>query len=82
MELGIGNFRGAPRRGGIRVAKSSRMPSTIDPFGPSSLRAVPANFWERIINDEQLCDCSALEKLLIGCELIATLDEIELLQAA
>ncbi len=58
------------------------MPSTIDPFGQSSLRALPANFWERLVNDEQLSDCSPMEKLLTGCELIAALDQVALLQAA
>ena len=58
------------------------MPTTIDPFGQSSLRAIPANFWERIVNDEQLSDCSPLEKLLTGCELIAALDQVEFLRVA
>ena len=80
--LVLGGSAAVPGRGGIRVAKSSRMPTQIDPFGQSSLRAVPANFWERIIHDEQLSECSPLEKLLIGCELIATLDQVDLLQAA
>ena len=58
------------------------MNSTLDLFGQSSLRAVAPNFWERLVNDEQLQDCSSLEKLIAGCELIAALDQIELLLAA
>lgn len=39
------------------------------------------NFWFRILNDEKLRDCNDLEKLLVGCELIAALDSAELLAA-
>jgi hypothetical protein len=41
-----------------------------------------ANFWERILNDQALHDCDGLEKLLVGCELIAAVDQVELLIAA
>jgi hypothetical protein len=58
------------------------MNSTPDFFGQSSLSAIAPNFWERIVKDEELQDCSALEKLVAGCELIAALDQIELLRAA
>lgn len=39
------------------------------------------NFWFRILRDEKLRDCNDLEKLLVGCELIAALDSAELLAA-
>ena len=58
------------------------MSSTIDFFGHSEFRALAPNFWERVLNDEALSNCSDLEKLLVGCELIAALDEIDLVQAA
>jgi hypothetical protein len=58
------------------------MNSPLDLFGQPSLCAITPNFWERLVNDEQLQDCSALEKLVAGCELIAALDQIELLLAA
>ena len=58
------------------------MPSRIDLFGDSEFRATPPPFWQRIANDDALSDCGALEKLLIGCELIAALDDAELLAAA
>ena len=58
------------------------MSSTIDFFGQSEFRAVSPNFWERILGDEQLKNCSDLEKLLAGCEMIAALDRVELLLAA
>lgn len=40
-----------------------------------------ANFWLRLLNDEALQDCNDLEKLVVGCELIAALDAVELLAA-
>jgi hypothetical protein len=58
------------------------MPSLVDLFGDSEFRATPPPFWQRIANDEALCDCDPLEKLLIGCELIAALDDAALLAAA
>ncbi len=38
-------------------------------------------FWERLLNEQELRDCAPLEKLLVGCELIAALDAVELLAA-
>ena len=43
--------------------------------------SIAADFWIRIIRDEQLRDCDDLKKLLVGCELIAALDEADLLAA-
>jgi hypothetical protein len=40
-----------------------------------------SDFWLRLVNDEQLRDCDDLEKLLIGCEIIAALDAVDLLAA-
>jgi hypothetical protein len=40
-----------------------------------------ANFWSRLVNDKALHDCDDLEKLVIGCEIIAALDAFELLAA-
>ncbi|MEP7014249.1 MAG: hypothetical protein ABI925_02305 [Verrucomicrobiota bacterium] len=57
------------------------MNSTTDVFGQSKFRAV-SNFWQRILDDEALRDCNDLEKLLVGCEIIATLDRVDLLLAA
>ncbi len=39
------------------------------------------SFWERLLSEQELQDCAPLEKLLVGCELIAALDGIELLAA-
>jgi hypothetical protein len=67
---------------GIAVAKCPRMHPTTDFFGQSEFRTSAPNFWERIFNDEQLTNCSDLEKLVAGCELIAAVDHVELLLAA
>jgi len=40
-----------------------------------------SNFWFRIVRDDSLRDCDNLEKLLIGCEIIAALDGVDLLAA-
>jgi len=65
----------------MRVAKDSYMnPVTISLHHPLSHRT-PSDFWERILNDDQLRGCDDLEKLLAGCEIIAALDHVELLAA-
>ena len=58
------------------------MHTPTDLFGQSNFRTVAPNFWERIVNDDQLEGCHALEKLLAGCEIIAALDGVDLLLAA
>jgi hypothetical protein len=40
-----------------------------------------ADFWLRLLSDEQLQDCNDLQKLVIGCEIIAALDAVDLLAA-
>ena len=55
-------------------------------LNPAILESVSANkvarhFWVRLLNDKTLNDCDDLEKLLIGCELIAAVDAVELLAA-
>ncbi len=39
------------------------------------------NFWQRLVNDGALENCADLEKLLAGCEIIAALDDLDLLAA-
>ena len=41
----------------------------------------PVDFWNRILRDEELRDCDNLQKLLVGCEIIAALDGVDLLAA-
>jgi hypothetical protein len=38
-------------------------------------------FWQRILNDGALQHCNDLEKLVTGCEIIAALDDLDLLAA-
>ena len=40
-----------------------------------------ADFWRHLVNDEALQNCDDLEKLVIGCEIIAALDAVALLAA-
>ena len=46
-----------------------------------SSRSAAENFWARILADEELGDCDNLQKLLVGCEIIAALDAVDLLAA-
>lgn len=39
------------------------------------------DFWRRILRDEELRNCDNLQKLLVGCEIIAALDGVDLLAA-
>jgi hypothetical protein len=57
------------------------MNPTTDLFGQSEFRPAPPTFWERVLSDEQLLGCANLEKILIGCEIIAALDTADLLAA-
>jgi hypothetical protein len=41
----------------------------------------PTDFWLRILRDDELRDCDDLQKLLVGCEIIAALDGVDLLAA-
>ena len=55
-------------------------------LNPAILESVSANkvagdFWLRLLHDPALTACDDLEKLLIGCELIAAVDAVELLAA-
>ena len=44
-------------------------------------RPAAENFWFRILTDEELGGCDDLQKLLVGCEIIAALDAVDLLAA-
>jgi hypothetical protein len=39
------------------------------------------DFWLRILRNEELRHCNNLQKLLVGCEIIAALDGVDLLAA-
>jgi hypothetical protein len=55
----------------------------INPAVVESLKSteLPEGFWLRLFNNEELRNCDDLEKIVIGCELIAALDAVELLAA-
>ncbi len=38
-------------------------------------------FWQRLVGEQELQQCTSLEKLLVGCEIIAALDGVDLLAA-
>ena len=55
------------------------IPATFIESDETNVRA--SDFWMRILRDEQLRECDNLQKLLIGCEIIAALDAVDLLAA-
>jgi hypothetical protein len=57
--------------------------SVINPtqFTDTAVNHSGINFWQRILNDAALESCDALEKLLAGCEIIAAVDDLDLLAA-
>ena len=55
------------------------IPATL--LESNETKVYPPDFWLRILRDEELRHCNDLEKLLIGCEIIAALDGADLLAA-
>jgi hypothetical protein len=47
----------------------------------TKLITVTDGFWLRLLNDDDLRDCNDLEKIVIGCEIIAALDAVDQLAA-
>ena len=43
--------------------------------------SLPSDFWAQILGDESLSDCDDLQKLVVGCEIIAALDAVEVVAA-
>jgi hypothetical protein len=43
--------------------------------------SISGDFWLRLLNNEQLSAYDDLEKLVIGCEIIAALDIVDLIAA-
>ena len=82
MEFGIGISAARPL--GTCVAKEVGMlnPATLlKPRTPYAVAENFDNFWSRILGDENLSDCDDLQKLVVGCEIIAALDAVDLLAA-
>jgi hypothetical protein len=66
--------------GGISAAKEDFMlnPAVLESVKP---KQIGGDFWLRLFNDAGLNDYDDLEKIVIGCEIIAALDSVELLAA-
>jgi hypothetical protein len=80
LELGIWSLGFPPQAVACALLKCGFMinPAVLEPTKSSEL---PEGFWLRLFNNEELRDCDDLEKIVIGCELIAALDAVELLAA-
>ena len=48
---------------------------------PAKSNIIPGDFWSRLLSNQELCEFDDLEKLVIGCEIIAVLDAQDLLAA-
>jgi len=55
------------------------IPATLIESRESNFEA--SDFWKRLLRDEELRHCDNLQKLLVGCEIIAALDGVDLLAA-
>ena len=76
----VGHPAGARARCGMSTAKEGLM------LNPAILEAahgkdIGSDFWLRLFNDAELANYDDLEKIVIGCEIIAALDSVELLAA-
>jgi hypothetical protein len=71
---------GHPPGGGISTAKEGFMlnPAVLE---SGKAKEIAGDFWLRLFNDAGMADFDDLEKIVIGCEIIAALDSVELLAA-
>jgi hypothetical protein len=67
------------RRWYVRCLRAVMLNPAI--VGPAKSNIISGDFWLRLLNDEQLSACDDLEKLVIGCEIIAALDIVDLIAA-
>jgi hypothetical protein len=67
-------------RCGTAVAKDGSMlnPAILE---SANAKKIGADFWLRLFNDAELAQFDDLEKIVIGCEIIAALDTVDLLAA-
>jgi hypothetical protein len=63
----------------VRCSKAAMLNPAI--VGPANSNIIFSDFWVRLLSDEQMRDFDDLEKLVIGCEIIAALDTGDLLVA-
>ena len=59
----------------------AKQDGVINPTTISQPDASHSSFWQRIFSCGPLQSCGDLEKLVIGCEIIAAMDDPELLAA-
>ena len=83
---GCGALRLIPRSAFWNTAVAHVMlkeSSVINPtqFTDTAANQSGINFWQRIFDDGALESCDPLEKLLAGCEIIAAVDDLDLLAA-
>lgn len=80
LELGIWALGIPPKAVAHALLKCGFMinPAVVE---PTRSRALSEGFWLRLFNHEELRNCDDLEKIVVGCELIAALDAVELLAA-
>jgi hypothetical protein len=78
LDLGIWDFR-RQAAWHVRCLRAVMLNPAI--VGPAKSNVISGDFWLRLLNDEQLSACDDLEKLVIGCEIIAALDIVDLIAA-
>jgi hypothetical protein len=78
LDLGIWDFR-RQAAWHVRCLRAVVLNPAI--VGPAKSNIISGDFWLRLLNDEQLSACDDLEKLVIGCEMIAALDMVDLIAA-
>jgi len=79
LESGICDFRRL-RRLAYALLKGTFVinPAVLERARPTDFRD---GFWMRLLTDEELRDYDDLQKLVIGCEIIAALDALDLVAA-
>ena len=83
MGFGLWKF-GSSAAGGVARAllKKSAMLVPESFVESRKTKLPPTDFWLRLLQDEELRGCENLQKLLVGCEIIAALDgSVDLLAA-
>ena len=73
----------SPHLAGKRGTRGAKYSVVINPTlrSTSSPENTVVAFWQRIFNDGALQECGDLEKLVTACELIAAVDDLDLLAA-
>jgi hypothetical protein len=80
-DLGFGAWDFRREAAVVRLLLKHRFmlnPAVID--SPKAHHAA-SNFWMHLLNNEDLQNFDDLEKLVVGCEIIAALDAVDLLAA-